>query len=140
MLFTTDSLLFRDEQSQRINIYYSSNRVKLEGFGGRQSVINCYFHDIYFHENKCHYCNTSILDIRSLLNAGIINGRLVRDGGLRGSNFVVDRRNPFRVYEERNCVPSCYYCNKDKSNTFDYKNLCKNNWTSKKTRVGFTFT
>lgn len=77
--------------------------------------------DLYISQNKCHYCNTDILDIRRLLNAGVIRGRGVRGTGLRGPNFEIDRKNPFDVYNERNCVLSCYYCNNDKSNTFSYE-------------------
>jgi hypothetical protein len=36
-------------------------------------------------------------------------------------NFEIDRKDPFEVYNEGNCVLSCYYCNNDKSNTFDYE-------------------
>jgi hypothetical protein len=112
---------FIEEQERRVTKYYSTNKVKFSGFDGRQNFIDWYMHEIYFHDNKCHYCKTSILDIRKILNAGLINGRSVRGGGLRGPNLEVDRRDPFGVYEVRNCVLSCYYCNNDKSNTFDYE-------------------
>jgi hypothetical protein len=121
MPYSTDPILYRTEQETRINSYYSSNRAKFAGFGGRDRFIDWYMHELYIQENKCHYCNTSILEIRRLINAGTINGRSVRGGGLRGPNFEVDRRDPFGVYEEANCVLSCYYCNNDKSNTFNYE-------------------
>lgn len=121
MPYTTDPLIFIEEQERRLSSYYSANRVKLEGFAGKDRFIEWYLHELYIQENKCHYCNTSILDIRRLINSGIVTGRLVRGGGIRGSNFEVDRKNPFGAYEENNCVLSCYYCNNDKSNTFDYE-------------------
>ena len=121
MSYTTDPTEFIREQEKRVIKYYSTNKLKLSGFQGRQDFIDWYLHELHFHENKCHYCKTSILDIRKLLNAGLIAGRIVKGGGLRGPNFEIDRMNPNGVYEWRNCVLSCYYCNNDKSNTFDYE-------------------
>jgi hypothetical protein len=121
MPYTTDPGEFITEQERRVIKYYSTNKSKLSGFQGRQDFIDWYLHEIHFNENKCHYCKTSILDIRKLLNAGLIAGRLVKGGGLRGPNFEIDRMNPNGIYEWRNCVLSCYYCNNDKSNTFDYE-------------------
>ena len=121
MPYTTDPAEFIIEQERRVIKYYSTNKSKLSGFQGRQDFIDWYPHEIHFNENKCHYCKTSILDIRMLLNAGLIAGRLVKGGGLRGPNFEIDRMNPNGIYEWRNCVLSCYYCNNDKSNTFDYE-------------------
>jgi hypothetical protein len=121
MPYTTDPAEFIIEQERRVIKYYSTNKSKLSGFQGRQDFIDWYLHEIHFNENKCHYCKTSILDIRMLLNAGLIAGRLVKGGGLRGPNFEIDRMNPNGIYEWRNCVLSCYYCNNDKSNTFDYQ-------------------
>lgn len=121
MPYITDPVLFKQEQERRLVVYYQSNKVKLEGFGGKQRFIDWFINELNVHGNKCHYCKTSILDIRKLLNAGIINGRSVKGGGIRGSNFEVDRKNPFGTYNEHNCVLSCYYCNNDKSNTFNYE-------------------
>ena len=121
MPFTIDVQEYREEQINRIPSYYNTNRAKLTGFESRQRFIDWYFNELNLHDNRCHYCNTSILDIRRLINAGIINGRAVRNGALRGPNFELDRRDPFGVYNEENCVLCCYYCNNDKSNTFSYE-------------------
>ena len=121
MPYTIDPLEFIREQESRVVKYYSTNKTKLSGFEGRQDFIDWYLHEIYFYENKCHYCKTSILEIRKLLNAGLITGRKVRGGGLRGPNLEIDRMDPNGVYEWGNCVLSCYYCNNDKSNTFNYE-------------------
>lgn len=79
-----------------------------------------YLNQLEEQEFSCHYCGISIFEIRQLLNAGIISGRKVKGEGLRGPNFEIDRKDPFGVYREDNCVLSCYYCNNDKSNTFSY--------------------
>ena len=121
MPYITDAEEFAIEQRRRITTYYNTNRLKLTGFETKQRFIEWYLHELYFYENKCHYCDTSILEIRQLLNANVINGRRVRGDGVRGSNLEVDRRDAFGDYNEGNCVLSCYYCNNDKSNTFDYE-------------------
>jgi hypothetical protein len=121
MPFQTNPDLYIQEETQRISNYYNTNRQKLSGFESRDNFIDWYMHELYFYQNKCHYCKTSILDIRKLMNAGIINGRSVRGSGLRGPNFELDRKDPNAGYNERNCVLSCYYCNNDKSNTFSYE-------------------
>jgi hypothetical protein len=121
MPFQTNPDLYIQEETERISKYYDTNKLKLAGFEGRDNFINWYLHELSFNECRCHYCNTNILHIRQLLNAGLINGRSVRGTGLRGPNFELDRKDPEAGYNERNCVLSCYYCNNDKSNTFSYE-------------------
>lgn len=121
MPYTINQQEFLNEQRNRLIQYYNANKDKLSGFETRDRFIEWYMHELYFFENKCHYCKTSILEIRQLLNASVIRGRRVGRRGERGSNLEIDRRDPFGVYAENNCVLSCYYCNNDKSNTFDYE-------------------
>ena len=125
MPYTIDQDLFLIEEKERIKKYYNANKSKLIGFEDQQSFINWYMHELYFNENKCHYCETSILKIRELLNAGIINGRAVRGSGKRGPSLEIDKKDASGIYDYQNCVLSCYYCNNDKSNTFGYE-LYKN--------------
>ena len=121
MPYTIDQDLFLIEEKERIKKYYNANKSKLIGFEDRQSFINWYMHELYINENKCHYCETSIFVIRELLNNNIIQYRRVGKSGTRGANFEIDRMNPFDGYSRENCVLSCYYCNNDKSNTFNYE-------------------
>ena len=72
MPYTIDPIEFIREQESRVVKYYSTNKLKLSGFEGRQDFIDWYLHEIYFYENKCHCCKTSILEIRKLLNAGLM--------------------------------------------------------------------
>ena len=134
-----DPAKFLNEENTRIAKYYSTNKKKLAGFADKASFTSWYFAELYTHEKKCHYCHTSILEIRHLLNRGIIDGRRVKAGALRGPNFEIDRKDPNGAYTEDNCVLSCYYCNNDKSNTYSYaiyKNyigpLRNDMWTSLK--------
>jgi hypothetical protein len=120
MPYTTNLDEFLNEQTIRLPKYYSTNKNKLRGFENRDRFIDWYLHELYINNNKCHYCNTSILEIRDLLNRGIIKGRNVSGGGIRGQNLEIDRMQAADEYAEFNCVLSCYYCNNDKSNTFSY--------------------
>ena len=120
MPYTTNLDEFLNDQTSRLPKYYSTNKNKLRGFENRDRFIDWYLHELYINNNKCHYCNTSILEIRDLLNRGIIQGRNVSGGGIRGQNLEIDRMQPGEEYTEDNCVLSCYYCNNDKSNTFSY--------------------
>jgi hypothetical protein len=120
MSYTTILEEFLKEQEKRLQSYYNSNRIKLEGFEKKERFIEWYLHELYINENKCHYCKTSILNIRDLINKNIVAGRSVKGGGMRGHNLEIDRMNAGNEYSESNCVLSCYYCNNDKSNTFNY--------------------
>ena len=120
MPYTTNLEEFLTEQRRRLPKYYSANKNKLRGFENRDRFIDWYLHELYINNNKCHYCNTSILEIRDLLNRDIITGRNVSGGGIRGQNLEIDRMQAAEEYSEFNCVLSCYYCNNDKSNTFNY--------------------
>ena len=121
MKYITDLVAFRKEQEERLVKYYATNKTKLQCFGGAKQFVDWYLHQLDAHGNACHYCNTDILTIRKLINEGKIGGRAVAKGGLRGPNLEIDRKDPFGVYDQHNCVLSCYYCNNDKSNTFSYE-------------------
>jgi hypothetical protein len=121
MPYTTDLETYKLEQTVRLKKYYTTNKSKLTGFNNLNHFTTWFEQTSLACDYKCHYCETSLFDIRRLLNAGIINGRLVRGGSLRGPNFELDRTDPFGEYSEVNCVLSCYYCNNDKSNTFSYE-------------------
>lgn len=120
MTTTIDPANYQNEENARISKYYKTNKKKLGGFTDQAGFSDWYFSALHTNSMKCHYCNTSILDIRQLLNRGVIAGRLVRGGASRGPNFEIDRMDPNGSYSRENCVLSCYYCNNDKSNTYNY--------------------
>ncbi len=121
MRYTTDIQHFLVEQKTRASKYFKSNKVKLDSFQSCTHFTDWYIKKIQEQDNKCHYCEISIFDYRRLINSDIIKGRRVRGEGLRGPNLEIDRMNPNGIYTSENCVLSCYYCNNDKSNTFDYQ-------------------
>ena len=72
MPYTINQQEFLNEQRIRLIQYYNTNKDKLSGFETRDRFIEWYMHELCLFENKCHYCKTSILEIRQLLNAGVI--------------------------------------------------------------------
>ena len=112
---------FAAQEKLRINKYYQTNKAKLVGFKSNQRFSDWYLNELNCHDFSCHYCGIKIFDLRNLILSGLIRGRKVSNDGIRGLNFEIDRKNPFEEYNENNCVLSCYYCNNDKSNTFDYE-------------------
>ena len=111
---------YLQEQAIRLPNYFKTNKSKLTGFETLESFIAWYMQELNNNGCRCHYCDTSILEIRNLIDDGTVTGRRVRGHGLRGHNFEIDRKNSELGYTPENCVLSCYFCNNDKSNTFSY--------------------
>lgn len=72
---------------------------------------------------KCEYCQTSIFDIKKLIQKERLKTRRTGNGE-RGPVLEIDRKININGYNRDNCVLACYYCNNDKSyilNSDDYK-------------------
>lgn len=88
---------------------------------------------------SCHYCGLTALETQKIVRSGKLtskrfpqNGKHGR-GTSRGMWLEVDRYDPNGKYEIGNIVPSCYFCNNDKSDVFHgdhYKKFMKD-------RIGF---
>jgi hypothetical protein len=120
MQYSTNKETFLKEQAEKNVAYYKTNKKKLSGFNSQKEFCEWLSTELQKSEAKCHYCETSILDIRRLLNKGLILGRKI-GYGYRGPNLEIDRKDPFGNYCAENCVLCCYYCNNDKSNTYSYQ-------------------
>ncbi len=57
-------------------------------------------------QEDCHYCGSKPTPYR--LNSPRCNGPYIGNG--------IDRKDNFRGYVFKNCLPCCYFCNKTKSN------------------------
>lgn len=85
-----------------------------QGFPTKESLSAWYIDKLIEQELKCYYCETSIFDIRRLIDAGLLLPR--KTGyGFRGPVLEIDRKINSKGYSPSNCVLSCYYCNNDKS-------------------------
>ena len=94
---------------KRIKRLYNSDRK--EGF---KSLRDFY---VWFIEqgDSCHYCGVKESIVTFLFSQGILKSKR-----LRGKYFEIDRKDPNGSYTKENCVLTCYFCNNDKSDIFDY--------------------
>ncbi|GAA4728767.1 hypothetical protein [Flavisolibacter ginsenosidimutans] len=88
---------------------------------------------------SCHYCGLTASESQQIVrNRKLTSKRFPQNGKhgrgtSRGMWLEVDRYNPNGKYEIGNIVPSCYFCNNDKSDVFqgdDYKKFMND-------RIGF---
>ena len=107
---------FSKNEKLRIGKLYSKKHRK--GFPSKDEFVKWFENTIKSQYFKCYYCNTSIFDIRSLIDQEKLKTRKIRYGA-RGRNFEIDRKINSNGYTKENCVLSCYYCNNDKSYILD---------------------
>ena len=107
---------FLKNEKLRIGKLYSKKHRK--GFSNKDEFVKWFENTIKSQNFKCYYCDTSIFDIRSLIDQEKLKTRKIRYGA-RGRNFEIDRKINSNGYTKENCVLSCYYCNNDKSYTLD---------------------
>jgi len=88
------------------------------GFATKADFAQWFIRQMKQQNLSCHYCETSILDIRRLIDQGLLKQRKTGNGW-RGPVLEVDKRSNHLGYSPENCVLSCYYCNNDKSYTLD---------------------
>lgn len=68
--------------------------------------------------SRCEYCETSLKEIRNLINNNKIRNKR---SDTRGYNLELDRKEPNYEYYKDNVVLSCYWCNNAKTDEFTYK-------------------
>jgi len=107
---------FLKNEKLRIGKLYSKKHRK--GFPSKDEFVKWFENTIKSQNFKCYYCDTSIFDIRSLIDQEKLKTRKIRYGA-RGRNFEIDRKINSNGYTKENCVLSCYYCNNDKSYILD---------------------
>jgi len=99
-------------ERERVVKLYSKKHKK--GFPTKDAFLDWYSKQIQSQRYKCYYCETSILDIKSLIEKGKLKTRKTRYS-VRGPVLEIDRNINDKGYSPNNCVLSCYYCNNDKS-------------------------
>ena len=107
---------FLKSEKVRIGKLYSKKHRK--GFPSKDEFVKWFESTIKAQDFKCYYCDTSIFDIRALIDQKKLKTRKIRYGA-RGPNFEIDRKINSDGYTKENCVLSCYYCNNDKSYILD---------------------
>ena len=107
---------FLKYEKLRIGKLYSKKHRK--GFSSKDEFVKWFENTIKSQNFKCYYCDTSIFDIRALIDQKKLKTR--KTGyGIRGPIFEIDRKINSNGYTKENCVLSCYYCNNDKSYILD---------------------
>jgi 5-methylcytosine-specific restriction endonuclease McrA len=101
----------------------SKNFVKKKhsGFVNKTEFANWFVSQLKEFNCQCFYCDTSIHDIRKLIDKKLLTERKT-GRGWRGGVLEIDKNSG--SYSKENCVVACYYCNNDKSYTTtkeDYK-------------------
>jgi len=97
------------------------NKAKHKGFSNKYDFADWFITQLKINNCRCHYCETSIHDIRKLIDAELLKERKI-GFGYRGKVLEVNKKD--NNYSKEQCVLSCYYCNNDKSYTSekdDYK-------------------
>jgi len=88
------------------------------GFRNKGELASWYIEKLVEQDFRCYYCDTSIFDIRQLIDNELLLTR--KTGyGRRGPILEIDRIINPNGYNPINCVLSCYYCNNDKSSTLE---------------------
>ena len=107
------------EHHERILKLYSS---KHQPFGDKLALASWYDQQYTQQNGCCYYCETPVILLRQLIEAGLLKTRAVRGGKYRGGHLEIDKQGD--IYDPATCVLACYYCNNDKSYIFskaDYK-------------------
>ncbi len=75
-------------------------------------------------DQSCYYCGLTERESQKIIHNGLLTSKRFPNEGQfsqgvnRGYWLEVDKRNPNGLYSRENCVPSCYFCNNDKSDVF----------------------
>lgn len=95
---------------------------------GISSFENFYDFKEWYQENvqdkSCFYCGITEKQSQKIIHEGILTSLrfpiygVFSKGVNRGYWLEIDRKNPTGFYSRENCVPSCYFCNNDKSDVF----------------------
>lgn len=94
---------------KRIKRHYNSDRKK--GFSSLKD-----FYDWFNAQgDSCHYCGINESVVTYLFSKDILKSKR-----RRGKYLEIDRKDPNGSYTKENCVLTCYFCNNDKSDIFDY--------------------
>ncbi|SHE46233.1 hypothetical protein [Pedobacter caeni] len=101
---------------EKLRVAKNYNRAKHRGFTDKNDFADWFIDQLEAYNCKCFYCETSIHEIKRLIDAGLLKQRNTRFGH-RGKILEVDKND--NDYTKEQCVLSCYYCNNDKSYTSD---------------------
>ncbi len=117
------SWTYREKTDKQLKGWYN-DKVKKDrnGFNGFEDFRSWYNENV--RDKQCYYCGLSERESQRIVHDGLLTskrfplGGVLRQGVNRGYWLEVDKKNPKGNYSHENCVPSCYFCNNDKSDVF----------------------
>lgn len=104
------------------NWYNEKVRTDRNGFNDFEDFRSWYNETV--RDKQCYYCGLGERDSQKIVYDGLLTSKRFPLGGRfsqgvnRGYWLEVDKKNPKGNYSRENCVPSCYFCNNDKSDVF----------------------
>lgn len=119
----TSSLL--KEDVYRLSKLFSSKKSAARTKGVRfefkdvNDFVSWWQSEFDIQNRACAYCRTRIDLIACLIEKHDLPARKLRGGAYRGPVLELDRKDPKGPYSKENCALVCYYCNNDKSYTYD---------------------
>lgn len=129
---------YKQKSEDQLKTWFQDKvRNRKSGFSDFSDFLNWYNDNVK--DNKCHYCNLSEWESQKLIHLGLLKSKRFPFNGLfsqgvnRGYWLEIDRKDPNGIYSRENCVPTCYFCNNDKSDVFtdtEYQDFVKD-------RIGF---
>ncbi|MCG3717656.1 hypothetical protein L5F50_00530 [Aliarcobacter butzleri] len=108
---------FIEKEKLRVKKLFSKKHQP--GFESRTDLADRFSKRVQEQQFKCEYCDTSIFDIRKLIEKKMLKTRKTAYGE-RGPVLEIDKGINEKGYTKDNCVLACYYCNNDKSYIFGY--------------------
>jgi hypothetical protein len=108
--------------SEMVQWYEQTENEGFSGFNNLEDFANWYKTNV--EDGTCGYCGLTERECQEIVHKGLLTSlrfpiyKNTSQGVNRGYWLEIDRRNPIGLYSRENCIPSCYFCNNDKSDVF----------------------
>jgi len=118
------SWIYTPKTSKQIENWYK-DKIKKEssGFIDFEDFKEWYSNNVQ--DKTCYYCGLTERESQKIIYDGLLKSNrfplmgVFSQGVNRGYWLEVDKKNPKGLYSRDNCVPTCYFCNNDKSDVFN---------------------
>ena len=98
------------------SLYHNKKGLKEFKFANFNSFYKWHKSQYSKQKGKCYYCKTEEKVIAILFEKKFQNSKRTT----RGRHLEIERRDASdNLYNEKNCVLACYFCNNDKSDIFE---------------------
>lgn len=126
---------YKEKPIKKLRDWYNDKvRKDKNGFLDIHDFLEWYKNNIK--DSCCYYCGLTERECQRIVHLGILQSERFPKYGIfsrgvgRGYWLEIDRKDPDnKKYSKENCVPSCYFCNNDKSDVFtniEYKLFYQN--------------